>query len=246
MHTTPFNPALIKGIIFDYGGTIDSNGMHWAEVIWMAYEHCRVPVSKETFRTAYVHGERTLGKTLLILPQHTFHDMLRIKMTIQLEWLQANGHLSEAQTGNGGLSNRLAAWCYAYARQAIDNARPILEQLHARYPMVLVSNFYGNIEAVLKDFGLDHLFGSIVESAVVGIRKPDPRIFSLGVDELGVDAAAIVVIGDSHDKDILPAASLGCRTVWLKSLGWTPYRGTESADAIITDFRELAEVFRLS
>lgn len=52
----------IKGILFDYGGTIDSNGMHWAEVIWKAYQAEEVPVSKETFREAYVHGERTLGK----------------------------------------------------------------------------------------------------------------------------------------------------------------------------------------
>ena len=32
----------IKGIIFDYGGTIDSNGMHWAEVIWRAYQANRM------------------------------------------------------------------------------------------------------------------------------------------------------------------------------------------------------------
>ena len=47
----------VKGILFDYGGTIDSNGMHWAEVIWMAYEALKVPVSKAVFRDAYVHGE---------------------------------------------------------------------------------------------------------------------------------------------------------------------------------------------
>ena len=40
-----FNLDKVKGILFDYGGTIDSNGMHWAEVIWMAYEALKVPVS---------------------------------------------------------------------------------------------------------------------------------------------------------------------------------------------------------
>ena len=40
----------VKGILFDYGGTIDSNGMHWAEVIWMAYEALEVPVSTAVFR----------------------------------------------------------------------------------------------------------------------------------------------------------------------------------------------------
>lgn len=232
------NAATIKGIIFDYGGTIDSNGMHWAEVIWMAYEACRMPVSKDVFREAYVHGERTLGKTPIIQPHHTFHDMLRIKMAIQVDWLIANGHLSEAETPEG-LADKLAEWCYAYARKAIDNARPVLEQLHARFPMVLVSNFYGNIESVLKDFALDHLFGSIVESAVVGIRKPDPRIFTLGVEALGFPAVNTVVIGDSYDKDIQSAASIGCQTIWLKSIGWTAYKGDETANAVISDFREL-------
>ena len=34
-HSIMFNLDKVKGILFDYGGTIDSNGMHWAEVIWM-------------------------------------------------------------------------------------------------------------------------------------------------------------------------------------------------------------------
>ena len=87
--------------------------------------------------------------------------------------------------------------------------------------MVLVSNFYGNMPTVLGEFGLDGLFVSVVESAVVGIRKPDPRIFALGVDALQLPARDVTVVGDSYYKDILPARSLGCRTVWIKGLGWT-------------------------
>ena len=34
----------VKGIIFDYGGTIDSRGDHWSEVIWRAYMQAGVPV----------------------------------------------------------------------------------------------------------------------------------------------------------------------------------------------------------
>ena len=48
----------IKGIIFDYGGTIDSNGLHWAEVIWKAYEAEKVTVGKADFRNAFVYGEK--------------------------------------------------------------------------------------------------------------------------------------------------------------------------------------------
>lgn len=236
-----FNLDNVKGILFDYGGTIDSNGIHWAEVIWRAYEALEVPVSKDVFRDAYVFGERTLGKNPIIQPYHTFLDMLRLKSEIQFRWLRENGHLSVETVD----PHRIADRCYAYARQSIDNARPILKQLADRYPLVLVSNFYGNIETVLKDFGLDQLFGSIVESAVVGIRKPNPAIFRLGVERLGLSASAAVVVGDSYDKDILPATQIGCQTIWLKNIGWSTYKGNETADAILSDFTEMRQVFSI-
>ena len=231
----------IKGLLFDYGGTIDSNGLHWAEVIWQAYEALQVPVSKEVFREAYVYGERTLGKNPIVQPHHTFLDMLRLKCDLQIQWLQQEGHL----TASIQPAMQLADWCYAYARKAIDQARPILRQLAARYPLVLVSNFYGNIESVLHDFNLDGLFGSIVESAVVGVRKPNPAIFQMGVDRLGMQPEEVVVIGDSYDKDIVPATQIGCQTIWLKSIGWAPYRGDETADAVLADFQELKAIFGL-
>ncbi|MDH6533951.1 HAD family hydrolase [Parabacteroides sp. 52] len=237
-----FEAKKVKGIIFDYGGTIDSNGMHWAEVIWMAYETLEIPVNKETFRQAYVYGERTLGKNPIIQPHHTFLDMLLLKSELQIQWLQEQGHLS-SHTLPAFLPARIADWCYAYAQKAINAARPLLEHLAKEYPLVLVSNFYGNIESVLKDFQLEHLFVSIVESAVVGIRKPDPAIFALGVKELALPAENILVIGDSHDKDIIPAQTIGCQTVWLKSIGWSDYKGDETADVIISDFTELNHFF---
>ena len=90
----------IKGIIFDYGGTIDSNGLHWAEVIWKAYETYQVSVAKADFRNAFVYGERTLGKNPLVKPEHTFLDMLRIKIDLQLEWLKDEGLITPADASS--------------------------------------------------------------------------------------------------------------------------------------------------
>ena len=240
-----FDADKIKGVIFDYGGTIDSNGMHWAEVIWMAYRAEKVPVSKDAFRDAYVYGERTLGKNPIVKPHHTFLDMLRLKMDLQVEWLKTNGFIPEAYAKTE-TKQRLADWCYAYARNSINAARPIIDALSKKYPVVLVSNFYGNIHAVLKDFDLDGYFPSVIESAVVGIRKPDPAIFALGINALSLEARDVVVIGDSYNKDIVPATKLGCQTVWLKSIGWNPYKGDETADYVISDFKELREVLGLT
>ena len=86
--------------------------------------------------------------------------------------------------------------------------------------MVLVSNFYGNIESVLRAYNLLHYFPTIIESAVVGVRKPDPAIFALGVEALGLKPEEVLVVGDSLSKDIAPATSLGCATAWIEGRGW--------------------------
>ena len=77
------------------------------------------------------------------------------------------------------------------------------------------------METVLADFDLARYFRKVVESAVVGVRKPDPKIFALGVEALGLKPEEVLVVGDSLTKDILPAESLGCQTAWLKGKGWT-------------------------
>lgn len=202
----------IKGVIFDYGGTIDSRGDHWAEVIWDAYQAHDVAVTKEAFRDAYVATERLFARRPIITPDDTFAEVMRKKIACQFKELSLPVEQSAA----------VADSCYRMSRECVERARPVLEELHRRYPMVLVSNFYGNINAVLRDFHLDHLFKAVIESAVVGVRKPDPAIFALGVNALGMKPEEVLVVGDSLRKDILPARSLGCKTAWIKGRGWTP------------------------
>lgn len=106
--------------------------------------------------------------------------------------------------------------------------------------MVLVSNFYGNINTVLAEFGLDGLFEEVIESAAVGIRKPDPRIFRLGTEALGLEPEDVMVVGDSFTNDIVPAAEAGCRTAWLKGEGWTDTVFDEQLpDIVIKDISRL-------
>jgi putative hydrolase of the HAD superfamily len=238
------NLEKIKGVIFDYGGTIDSNGTHWAEVIWMAYEALHIPVGKDVFREAYVQGERTLATNRIILPNHNFWHVVRLKAETQIQWLMDNGYLP-GDADFTKYTTGIADWCYAYAQMAVSMALPIIRKLSEKYPLAIVSNFYGNMEAVLKDFHLAIFFHVIVESSVVGVRKPDPEIFRLGVEALGLTPGEIVVIGDSYDKDIVPAIAAGCQTIWLKRTGWSEYEGNETADSVISDFAELKEIFQL-
>jgi putative hydrolase of the HAD superfamily len=233
----------IKGIIFDYGATIDSNGRHWAEVLWDAYAAAGAPVSKPQFKDAYVYGERYLATHPVILPEDNFKSVLLKKTDLQLNWLKDKGFLP-ADYNSSEYSLAISNQCYNFVLAVLENARPVLEELFARYPLALVSNFYGNIETVLKDFGLRKYFREIVESSVVGIRKPDPAIFALGVKALGLKPEEVVVIGDSYKKDIFPAGQIGCRTIWLKGAGWDDDE-SGTADLIITDFGEIKDKFNI-
>ena len=208
----------VKGVIFDYGGTIDSRGVHWSWVIWDGYQKAGVDVSLEQFREAYVMAERELAKVRHILPNDNFHDLLVKKMDIEFGYLVEQG-LVEASVASEK-AKEVAQYCYDQARECIEEARPVLEALSAKYPMMLVSNFYGNVDSVLRDFDVRRYFKGVIESAVVGVRKPNPTLFRLGVDALEMPAEDIVVIGDSLIKDILPAESLGCKTLWIKARGW--------------------------
>jgi len=238
------NISDIKGIIFDYGGTIDSNGKHWAEVLWESYQDNNVPVTKEQFREAYVYGERYLATNLVILPEDNFHVLLKKKVNLQVNYLIDKGYLQEKDKSESYIV-AVSDQCYNFVRNLISEEKPVLIELHKKYPMVLVSNFYGNVNAVLKDFGIFECFDSIVESAVVGVRKPDPAIFELGVKELNLPAGEVVIIGDSHSKDIVPAMKVGCKTIWLKGLGWEKDDENATADVVIAAFMELKDVFLL-
>ena len=234
---------MIKGYIFDYGGTLDTGGHHWGKVIWHAYERQQVPVGEALFREAYVHGERTLGKNPIIQPDFTFRQTLEKKLQLQMEYMESKC----GEPISGRYLQAVLDDLYAHTQSETQKSREVLLQLKKQYPMVLVSNFYGNIETVLKEFGLDGIFSHIIESAVVGVRKPDPRIFTLGVEALNLKPEEIVVVGDSIDKDIIPARQAGCHTVWFRGEGWTNDPVDESVpERVITALRDLSTALEMT
>lgn len=279
----------IKGIIFDYGGTLDTRGDHWSEVLWQGYEHFGIGVAddeevepgvsihKQAFRDAYVYGERALAVNPIVTPDFHFEDILREKLILELNFLAGKELLEtgkddaekQAKLGNFGKDSEASSESLFLSLSdseihqiAVDMARYInsktLELLHenkqvlehlkqAGYPMVLVSNFYGNINQVLKDAGIDGYFKDVIESAVVGVRKPNPAIFALGVCALDLPASQVLVVGDTYDKDIIPAHKLGCHTLWIKGLQWEEKKVDESIpDGIIKKLSEMEGFLKIS
>lgn len=233
----------IKGVIFDYGGTIDTNSRHWAEVLWASYVEHQVPVDKDSFREAYVFGERSLAKFPFVQPHHNFHDVLAIKTQLQMAYLAEQRKLPLDEVKLQRYARQVADSCYAYVLEVLKVTRPVVATLASRYKLVLVSNFYGNIQTILADFGLATYFDEVVESSVVGVRKPDPAIYRLGVEAMGMNADQVLVVGDSFSKDMVPAKAVGCKVAWLKGEGWGGETIDESLpDVIITDLAQLTAI----
>ena len=276
----------IKGIIFDYGGTLDTWGDHWSEVLWQGYEHFGIGVAddeevepgvsihKQAFRDAYVYGERALAVNPIVTPDFHFEDILREKLILELNFLAGKELLEtgkddaekQAKLGNDSdasseslllslsdseihqIAVDMAHYINAKTLDLLHENKQVLEHLkQAGYPMVLVSNFYGNINQVLKDAEIDGYFKDVIESAVVGVRKPNPAIFALGVCALDLPASQVLVVGDTYGKDIIPAHKLGCHTLWIKGLQWEEKQVDESIpDGIIRKLSEMEEFLKIS
>ena len=276
----------IKGIIFDYGGTLDTRGDHWSEVLWQGYEHFGIGVAddeevepgvsihKQAFRDAYVYGERALAVNPIVTPDFHFEDILREKLILELNFLAGKELLEtgkddaekQAKLGNDSdasseslllslsdseihqIAVDMAHYINAKTLDLLHENKQVLEHLkEAGYPMVLVSNFYGNINQVLKDAEIDGYFKEVIESAVVGVRKPNPAIFALGVCALDLPASQVLVVGDTYGKDIIPAHKLGCHTLWIKGLQWEEKQVDESIpDGIIRKLSEMEEFLKIS
>ena len=276
----------IKGIIFDYGGTLDTRGDHWSEVLWQGYEHFGIGVAadeevepgvsihKQAFRDAYVYGERALAVNPIVTPDFHFEDILREKLILELNFLAGKELLEtgkddaekQAKLGNDSdasseslllslsdseihqIAVDMAHYINAKTLDLLQENKQVLEHLkQAGYPMVLVSNFYGNINQVLKDAEIDGYFKEVIESAVVGVRKPNPAIFALGVYALDLPASQVLVVGDTYGKDIIPAHKLGCHTLWIKGLQWEEKQVDESIpDGIIRKLSEMEEFLKIS
>lgn len=236
----------IKAILLDYGGTIDTNGMHWSEVIYEGYKQTKADVQKEDFRKAYVFAEQYMEKNpTVVKPEDTFKETLLTKIKLQSDYyIQHNLPYDISRN-----IEEIAEYCYQVAKSTVGKAAETLEKLKEKYPLVLVSNFYGNLQSVIKDFNIHQYFTGIVESSVVGVRKPDPEIFRMALQELSIPASEAMIVGDSYKNDMIPARQLGCTAVWLKGIGWEQESNnninTMDVKYSIKNFNDLAGLINL-
>lgn len=92
----------------------------------------------------------------------------------------------------------------------------ILTELRVRgFTLGIISNADGTIAAMLERFELDHYFSCIIDSGMVGVEKPDARIFLLACKALDIEPAACVYIGDQVSVDMIGASQVSMAAILL-------------------------------
>ena len=105
---------------------------------------------------------------------------------------------------------------YQNERRAVPGARALLERLHGRTTVAIVSNNrLREQDEKLAYLGLRGWIDVLVVSEEVGVPKPDPRIFEVALERAGAAAADAVMFGDSWTSDVLGARSAGVPAVWF-------------------------------
>jgi putative hydrolase of the HAD superfamily len=92
---------------------------------------------------------------------------------------------------------------------------------------------------------LEDAFDEIFIADEVGMVKPDPRLFRLAAERLGVAPEACAMVGDRFDRDIAGAAAVGMFTVWMNVRGERVPSGGITPDAVVADVRDVEQALRL-
>ena len=196
-----------RALLFDFGGTLDAEGVPWKERFYRILGEEGLAVPREEFEPAFYGAcdclEGTIGEAA------GFRELVgRVASGLAERLGQDPERLR--RVGDRFAENALAQ---------LSRSAALLSRLSERYRLGIVSNFYGNLRAVCEEVGLAPSIGAAIDSTVVGCKKPDARIFRAALDALGAEPAEAVFVGDSPSRDMAGAKALGMRHVWLRPEG---------------------------
>lgn len=191
-------------MLFDFGGTLDADGVPWKTRFFRLVSEEGVPVSSASFDPVFYAADDALVGTI---PRSlSFHDTVHRVATGLLQGLGCDDEC---------VRERVVSRFVGDALTALRRNAPLLERLKQRFRLGIVSNFYGNLPQVCADAGLLPLLDAIVDSTHAGYTKPDARIFKTALAQLGVAAEHATLVGDSLPRDMHGARDAGLRHVWL-------------------------------
>jgi FMN phosphatase YigB (HAD superfamily) len=193
-----------RAILFDFGGTLDADGLPWKERVYRLFRDEGAVIARDRFDPAFYSADDALVGTL---PATT-----SLQETVER---LVSGVASRLELSDRALGRRVASRFLADSLEMLAGNTPLLRRIGRHYRLGIVSNFYGNLARVCDDAGIRSFFSVLVDSADVGCTKPAPRIFQHALDALGVSAARATFVGDSLPRDMAGARAVGMRHIWL-------------------------------
>ncbi|OGR88508.1 MAG: hypothetical protein A3J74_05145 [Elusimicrobia bacterium RIFCSPHIGHO2_02_FULL_57_9] len=188
-----------KAVLFDFGGTLDYDGVAWADRFYPLYQEQGIDVPRPRFNQAFYTSDDGL-------PARFNLKGLSLENTL---FLQVGEVIEILAPGRMDARDKVVRRFLGACRSHFKRNRPLLEQLAKRYRLGVVSNFYGNLDAILRSEGLADLFEAVADSGVVGAAKPEPGIFLHAIKALGANARECLMVGDSIARDMRGAEGLG-------------------------------------
>ncbi len=118
-----------------------------------------------------------------------------------------------------------------------------IRKLHRHYRLALLSNFDDSAtgHAIMLDTGVRDLFDVIVISAELGLRKPNPKIFTHVLAALGLGADEALFVGDTPHEDVLGAKRAGIHVAWINKRSKPFPEGIPAPEIEIADLAELPD-----
>jgi FMN phosphatase YigB (HAD superfamily) len=222
-----------QAILFDFGGTLDSDGIHWSEQFFIAYQRLGSAVSRDRFDQAFLEADRIIASSYNVRG-YTLRELLELQVSLQFENLRFEDE---------GTKRAIAAACYESVKRMLERNRNLLSRLHEGFKLGVISNFNGNLEVVCAEFGLDPYLDLILDSGNLPVSKPDPRIFELALEQLQLNASDCYYVGDNFERDILPAKKVGFNTIWLRPPDGRACPDPSQVDHIISSLTDIEHIF---
>ncbi len=194
-------------MLFDFGGTLDADGLRWSTRFHAAYRAAGGALGFDDFDGIFRASDRALEQvpTIRVLG---FRAMIETQAEILRATVPDAGHVDFAE---------VADRFHGDAVRTVGRNRAVLGALADRFVLGVISNFTGNLSLCLDELGLASYFDTVTDSAVIGIAKPDPMVFHATLAALDVEPPEAWIVGDNVEADIRPARSLGLSTCWLSA-----------------------------
>lgn len=218
-----------KGVFFDLGGTLLAYGdmkAAWAD--WFSALHDALGK-----RVAGLTRERLSGlcEGFFSRPAPSPDEDGLTAFERRVKRLCSEmGVSTDAESARSAAAACLDAWQKYMTPD--PESHGVLAALHGRYTLALISNFDHPpyIRAQLEKYGWADMFESVVISGEVGVAKPDPRIFSIALDQTGLSPEEVIYLGDAVE-DAEGAIAAAVTPVIIRRKGIGEYGGR-----IVTDY----------